>query len=217
MPEIEPYMIQSLRERLLNLMNPISPVLMGVSPSLCHAPDDWPKELREHLHMTGSWTVSKEAQEHALQRSDSMYGSSSLGTLTVFFAKCDAPVYIGWGSMMAKSGEHMTCLAVRALMKSQSRGIILAGWAKLEAGMMHGQPDTPQMVEYAKDNILFLETAPHEWLFPQCACTVHHGGAGTTAAALRAGRPTIITPTMSDQYFWAQTVASAGVGVDAKH
>merc|ERR1719223_2666967 len=213
MPEIEPHMMQSLRERMLHLMNPIAPVLMAISPSLCQIRDDWPKELKEHMHITGFWVVNKETQTHALRRADSNFGGSSLDTLTDFLAKGDAPVYMGWGSMMAISSEHMTCLAVRALMKSQSRGIILAGWARLSADMMQGQPDTPQMVEYAKENVLFLNTAPHEWLFPQCACTVHHGGAGTTAAALRAGKPTIITPCIGDQFDSASSVGKAGVGV----
>merc|ERR1719203_2099760 len=101
-------------------------------------------------------------------------------------------------------------------MRSKSRGIILGGWAHLDASMMQGQPDTPQMAEYANESVLFLETAPHEWLFPQCACAVHHGGAGTTAAALRAGRPTIITPFGGDQFFYAQAAEKAGVGVAMK-
>merc|ERR1719221_414507 len=213
MPEIEPHMAHSLRERLLQMMHPTTPVLMAISPSLCQVRDDWPKELREQTHITGFWVVNKETQTHALQRADSKYGGASLDALTDFLAAGEAPVYMGWGSMMAISGEHMTCLAVRALMRSKSRGIILGGWAHLDAGMMQGQPDTPQMVEYAEENVLFLKTAPHEWLFPQCACTVHHGGAGTTAAAMRSGRPTIITPCFVDQFFYASAAAKAGVGV----
>jgi len=216
MPEIEPCMIQSLRERMFYLMNPITPVLMAISPSLCHIEEDWPKELKEQMHITGFWVVSKEVQKRGLQRADSMFGGSSLDPVTDFLGKGDAPVYMGWGSMTATSSQHMTCLAVRALMKSRSRGIILGGWAKLDADMLQGQPDTSQMVEYAKENVLFLKTAPHEWLFPQCACTVHHGGAGTTAAALRCGRPTIITPCFGDQFFYSQAVAKAGVGMKMK-
>jgi sterol 3beta-glucosyltransferase len=59
---------------------------------------------------------------------------------------------------------------------------------------------------------LVIEAAPHDWLFPQCSVVVHHGGAGTTAAGLRAGKPTVIVPFFGDQYFWGRTVAAMGLG-----
>jgi len=127
-----------------------------------------------------------------------------------------APVYMGWGSMVAVSAEHMACLAVRSLMKAKQRGIILGGWAELDADKLRGQADSEQLEAYAKDNVLFVQTAPHEWLFPQCSVIVHHGGSGTTAAALRAGIPTIVTPCFCDQFDNAQLVASNGVGIALK-
>jgi len=216
MPEIRPHMIQNLREWMLTFNHPIAPALMGCSPCLFRKQDDWPQELKDLVHMTGFWIVDKEAQTRQVKKGDEQFGGSSLDALTDFLGKGDAPVYMGWGSMIAVSGEHMTCLAVRSLMKSQSRGIIVGGWAKLEAGMMHGQPDTPQMVEYARENVLFVKAAPHEWLFPQCACTVHHGGSGTMAAALRAGKPTIITPCFGDQFANAAAVNQSGAGIGMK-
>ena len=62
------------------------------------------------------------------------------------------------------------------------------------------------------ENIFRLEAAPHEWLYPRTAAVVHHGGAGTTAASLRAGVPTIIIPHLGDQPFWGQRVYSLGAG-----
>jgi len=56
------------------------------------------------------------------------------------------------------------------------------------------------------------EALPHEWLFPQCSCCVHHGGAGTTGAVLRSGVPSIITPVMTDQFYWATRINSLNVG-----
>lgn len=53
-----------------------------------------------------------------------------------------------------------------------------------------------------------LKSVPHDWLFPRIAGVVHHGGAGTTAAGLRAGVPTIIKPFFGDQNFWAERVES---------
>lgn len=62
------------------------------------------------------------------------------------------------------------------------------------------------------DNAFLVNSVPHAWLFPQVAAVVHHGGAGTTAAGLRAGVPTVIIPFFGDQGFWGQRVADLGVG-----
>jgi sterol 3beta-glucosyltransferase len=62
------------------------------------------------------------------------------------------------------------------------------------------------------ENILVVESVPHDWLFPQCAAVVHHGGAGTLAAGLRARKPTIVVAFFADQFFWGQRVVEQGVG-----
>jgi sterol 3beta-glucosyltransferase len=62
------------------------------------------------------------------------------------------------------------------------------------------------------ENIFMLESAPHSWLFPRMAAVVHHGGAGTTAAGLRAGVPSIIIPSGTDQFAWGRRVYELGVG-----
>ena len=58
-----------------------------------------------------------------------------------------------------------------------------------------------------------LEKVPHDWLFPQIDAALHHGGAGTTGASLRAGIPTLIKPWFGDQYFWASRVQKLGAGL----
>jgi sterol 3beta-glucosyltransferase len=62
------------------------------------------------------------------------------------------------------------------------------------------------------DRVYLIDSAPHDWLFARMAAVVHHGGAGTTAAGLRAGVPTIIIPFFGDQGFWGKRVADLGVG-----
>ena len=57
-----------------------------------------------------------------------------------------------------------------------------------------------------------IGNCPHDWLFGQVSCVIHHGGAGTTAAGLALGRPTIIVPFFGDQQFWGNIVARAGAG-----
>jgi len=86
---------------------------------------------------------------------------------------------------------------IESLRLTGQRGIILSGWAGL------GADDVP-------DNVYFVDSAPHDWLFPQVAAVVHHGGAGTTAAGLRAGRPSVITPLFGDQPFWGRRVHDLG-------
>lgn len=58
-----------------------------------------------------------------------------------------------------------------------------------------------------------LDKVPHDWLFPQIDAALHHGGAGTTGASLRAGIPTLIKPWFGDQFFWASRVQKLGVGL----
>jgi UDP:flavonoid glycosyltransferase YjiC (YdhE family) len=115
-------------------------------------------------------------------------------------------VYVGFGSMSAKDPERRTRIALRALELTQQRGVLLTGWggvARLRASA----------------NVFYVDDIPHSWLFPRMAAVVHHGGAGTTAAGLRAGVPSLVAPFMLDQYSWAAHVVKLGVGprmVDAK-
>jgi len=62
--------------------------------------------------------------------------------------------------------------------------------------------------------VFHIGPCPHEWLFSRVSAVVHHGGAGTVAAGLRAGKPTLVCPFFGDQYFWARAVEEAGVGLD---
>jgi UDP:flavonoid glycosyltransferase YjiC (YdhE family) len=132
------------------------------------------------------------------------------------------PVYIGWGSMIRKSIHEMVIFAVEALMMSNKRGIVLGGWAGLSMKVLeeavaadnaisgeHGK----KLIEYAKENLIFVDKTAHEWLFPKVSLTIHHGGAGTLNAALRAGVPTIVTPVFGDQYDNAFAAQNLGVGV----
>jgi UDP:flavonoid glycosyltransferase YjiC (YdhE family) len=109
------------------------------------------------------------------------------------------PVYVGFGSLPATSAEETTRLVVSALALSKQRGILLSGWGGLQ------QANVP-------DTVLMVESIPHSWLFPQMAAIVHHGGAGTTAASLRAGVPSMLIPFGIDQHFWAQRIVDLGVG-----
>ncbi|KAL3517775.1 hypothetical protein ACH5RR_020364 [Cinchona calisaya] len=110
------------------------------------------------------------------------------------------PIYIGFGSLPVQEPEKMTQIIVEALEITGQRGIINKGWGGL------GDLAEP------KDFIYLLDNVPHDWLFLQCAAVVHHGGAGTTAAGLKAACPTTIVPFFGDQPFWGEQVHARGVG-----
>ncbi|WP_262403239.1 glycosyltransferase [Actinomadura sp. CNU-125] len=73
-------------------------------------------------------------------------------------------------------------------------------------GIVQGDPDT------SDEHVLAVRDVPHAWLFPRMAAVVHHGGAGTTAAGLRAGAPTVVCPFFGDQPYWGERVAALGAG-----
>lgn len=159
------------------------PFLYGYSPSLLPKPADW-DDLQQ---VTGYWFL------------DPPPGWRAPADLQRFLDGGPPPVYIGFGSMNAEDPERHTRLALRALELSGQRGLLLTGWGGLARSA-------------SSDNVHVVENAPHEWLFPRVAAVVHHGGAGTTAAALRAGVPGVLTPFGGDQIAWADIVARAGAG-----
>lgn len=118
--------------------------------------------------------------------------------LNAFLNAGVAPVYIGFGSMVTGDASRLVKAAVKGLKKAGLRGVIARGWAEL--------PESPGA------HVHFIDGAPHATLFPRCCAIVHHGGAGTTAAALRAGRPSLIVPFMVDQPWWAERLFEQGLG-----
>lgn len=116
-----------------------------------------------------------------------------------FLEAGEPPVYVGFGSMPNQEPRATFDLILRALEMTGQRGVIYGGWGGL-AG------------ETAGDRALVIEGVPHEWLFPRMKAVVHHGGAGTTAAGLRAGVPNVVVPFFGDQPFWGWRVAALGAG-----
>ncbi len=159
------------------------PVLHGYSPSVSPRPADWP----ETAHITGYWFLEGQP------------GWQPPAGLVDFLAAGAPPVYIGFGSMAGQNPQRLAEIAIEALQKAGQRGILATGWGGLEAGSL-------------PKSVLKIDQAPHSWLFPRVAAVVHHGGAGTTAAGLRAGRPNIITPFMVDQPYWGERVHALGAG-----
>lgn len=123
--------------------------------------------------------------ETADQGAPSFGGNASRERMEGFLARDVGrkPIYMGWGSMIRRSTGEMVLFAVEALQKGRWRGIVLGGSAGLSMEVLEkacaSRSDGQRILEYAKENVLFVEKAPHEWLFPRVSLTVHHGGAGT--------------------------------------
>jgi len=137
-----------------------------------------------------------------IERFDSLLlderGALSADT-AAFLDEGEPPLYIGFGSMPDPDPAGLSRMLIDAVERLGVRALISSGWAELSHHEGHGR-------------IRLLGPEPHALLFPRCAAVVHHGGAGTTTAALRAGRPQLIVPFAVDQPDWGHRVARAGIG-----
>ncbi len=159
------------------------PTLYGFSPFVVPAPADWGADN----HVTGYWFLDSDANW------------TPPPVLLDFLQAGPAPVYIGFGSMSSRNPQETAELALKALKKTNQRALLFSGWGGLQ------KTDLP-------DSVMMIDSTPHAWLFPRVAAVVHHGGAGTTAAGLRAGVPSIVIPFNFDQPFWGKRVHELGVG-----
>ncbi len=157
--------------------------IYGYSPAVVPTPPDWDRSSVA----TGYWFLDQPG----------IWAPSE--ALRTFLNAGPPPVYIGFGSMPTQDATRTTGLVLEALKQAGQRGVLATGRGGLAASVM-------------PDYVHLLDEVPHDWLFPQMAAVVHHGGAGTTAAGLRAGRPTVICPFFGDQPFWGRRIATLGAG-----
>lgn len=158
------------------------PVVYGYSPSVLPKPGNW----GDFIHVTGYWFLDQPEW-------------TPPPALVDFLEAGTPPVSIGFGSMANRDPERLAEITLAALKRTGQRGLLLTGWGGIS------QSDLP-------DTVFKIDSAPHDWLFPRMVAVVHHGGAGTTGASLRAGKPTAIIPFFGDQNFWGERVAALGVG-----
>lgn len=121
--------------------------------------------------------------------------------LAAFLADGPPPVYIGFGSIVVDDPNGLTNLIFEAVKKTGRRALVSKGWGGFGAEDLDVPP-----------GVFMLGNCPHDWLFKQVSCVVHHGGAGTTAAGIACGRPTVVVPFFGDQPFWGSMIARAGAG-----
>jgi sterol 3beta-glucosyltransferase len=159
------------------------PMIHAHSASLLPRPADWPS----HAQVTGFLRLPSQPDWLPPQ------------ALTSFLDGGPPPVYVSFGSMSGRDPRRKAQQVIEGLRLANVRGIIGRGWGGLQP------TDLPPTV-------LAVEDVPHDWLFPRMAGVVHHGGAGTTAAGLLAGRPTLACPFFGDQPFWGRRIHELGLG-----
>ena len=173
------------------------------SPSLVPKPRDW----STHIHISGFFFLDLATNYQPPE------------TLVEFLDNGDPPIYIGFGSITGHDSDRLLKSILEALRKTNYRALLL--------GFKVNQEQLPE-------NVFKIDNCPHDWLFQrgticlnffseyfQCrlnsnmflvSSVCHHGGAGTTAAGLRAGKPTIVVPFFGDQFFWGSMISKSGAG-----
>lgn len=162
-------------------------VVYGFSRHVMARPADWP----DSAQVVGYWFLDQPDWKPS-------------AALSSFLDAGPKPVYIGFGSMVSSNATQFTATILEGVRKSGLRAVLATGWGGL---------DHPEGA--VDDRTFFIRHAPHDWLFPRMAAAVHHGGAGTTAAAVRAGIPSIIVPFYGDQPFWARCLQQQRVSPGA--
>lgn len=158
------------------------------SPALIPKPHDW----GDHIDITGFVFL------------DLASNFTPPDPLAKFLSAGEKPVYIGFGSIVVDDPDALTATIFDAIKLAGVRALVSKGWGGI------GGDDGAEI----PDGVFMLDNTPHDWLFSQVSCVVHHGGAGTTAIGLYQGCPTMIVPFFGDQAFWGATVANAGAGAD---
>lgn len=162
-----------------------NPVLNGYSPLVAPKPPDW----GDRMHITGYWFL------------ESPSGWTPCPKLVDFLESGEPPVCVGFGSMNDNRVAERVRISIEALRKTGKRGIFLVG-----------NSDMSRKEILIHNDIFVVGEVPHSWLFSRVSTVIHHGGAGTTAAAIRAGVPSIIVPFFFDQGFWGRRLSNLGVG-----
>jgi UDP:flavonoid glycosyltransferase YjiC (YdhE family) len=171
------------------LLEPFSPVnRTHIMVLEAYSPVVAPKRVeRPGTYVAGYWFL------------DEPPGWEPAQELAQFLEAGPPPVFVGFGSTPFPQPRAAMDVVVRALTRAGYRGLVVAGGSGLATGRV-------------TDGVLSVDSVPHDWLFPRVCAAVHHGGAGVTGAALRAGLPSVVVPVFGDQPFWGERVFALGVG-----
>ncbi|MFD7500164.1 glycosyltransferase [Streptomyces sp. NPDC059850] len=158
------------------------PVLHGFSPTVLPRPAHW----RDELEVVGYWWPAEPGMWQPRQE------------LRDFLDAGPPPVFLDFGPAEVGSVDvDLRAVLDAAVRRNGLRAVVQAGWSD---------------ASFRDDEVYSVTQVSHSWLLPRTRAAVHHAGAGTTAAALRAGVPSMAVPSMLDQFFWARRAARLGVG-----
>lgn len=159
------------------------PILLGFSKAIVPKPTDWANEI-----ITGYWLLEY----------DEKYDPDP--ELVKFISSDEnPPIYIGFGSMPIGDADRLLDMLQDALTISNQKAVVFLSYNKAK-------------LREKSERIFLTKQVPHNWLFPRVSAAVIHGGAGTCAASMKAGIPTIVIPFMGDQTFWGEQIHKKGVG-----
>ena len=159
-----------------------TPILCAWSPCIIPASADWPPRV----HATGYFFSSASRLYDPPVELDS------------FLRMGRPPVCVTFGSMVNRDFYKIDQVVRDSLRQTDNRGVVLSGWGGVKNQNLN--------------DLLYVESVPHDWLLPKCKMIIHHGGAGTTSAGLRAGIPQVVIPFTADQPFWGNRVYAIGAG-----
>ncbi|KAI9305715.1 hypothetical protein BJ944DRAFT_255750 [Cunninghamella echinulata] len=179
------------------------PYIYSFSTSIVPSPLDW----MDWIHCTGYWFLD-----------NPQTGWKPDEKLISFLDSNDKRpiVYIGFGSIIVSDPQEIIRIIIESVLLSNVRAIVSEGWSTRNSQDNNKQHE-PSLLEQHPNVILSVKSVPHDWLFPKVRAVIHHGGAGTTAAGLRAGRPTVVKPFFADQFFWGERVEEMGIGICVKN
>jgi sterol 3beta-glucosyltransferase len=160
-----------------------TPLLFAYSPVALPRPADWPASVR----VTGYWNLAPAP------------GWSPPGSLVRFLEAGPPPLYFGVGSMRTRRMPELLDTVIQAVKATGQRALL-------------GMPRATGEASSLPSEVFPADGVPHDWLFRHTQMVIHHGGAGTTGAALRAGVPSTAIPFTADQSFWARQIHRLGVG-----
>ncbi len=163
--------------------------LIASSPSLSIRQQDW----GDNIQICGELNFKSADQKPSLPNE-----------LKAFLNSGSAPIYMTFGSIAPYQAQETIMLMLKAVKASGCRAIIQADWDNINTGS-------------TAESIYQCRSLPHADIFPHCAVVVHHGGAGTTHTALRAGCPSVVVEHAFDQTFWGNELERIGVAGEVLH
>lgn len=145
---------------------------------------------KNHIYVTGEWNEKPETEEKISEE------------LRRFVESGEAPLYVGFGSIVSKKVEELQEKILRALEITGQRAVFVSAWSKFDT-------------KKSNPNVYYAEYVPFTWLFSRVRGVVHHGGAGTLNLAVQAGKPNLILAFGGDQYFRGKQAEAIGVAPES--